>query len=36
VVVSKGTEVTAIVRERLINFAHGVGVREPLVIWDEK
>jgi hypothetical protein len=32
VVLSKGTEVTDVVRERLLNFARGVGVLEPLTV----
>jgi hypothetical protein len=30
VIVTKGSEVTQVVRERLANFARGVGIREPL------
>jgi CheY-like chemotaxis protein len=32
VVLCKGTEVTDVVRERLLNFARGVGLREPLTV----
>jgi CheY-like chemotaxis protein len=35
VVIAKGTEVTAVVRERLGNFARGAGVREPLIVWAD-